>query len=522
MGFEKLASSAEFVEKSLPRFIIDLQQQLSHCENNDQLLTALASGFRELLPVTDRVSIVFLEPDKEWMRIYRVLPSQSNSLEPLSRVRVEGTPVGRVVSEGVGSVVADVRADPNITFGHASHDRIRSTLSVPIRVGGSVMGAINAGSATAGTCTQAMLTQLEEVVAVVGPTIYASEQVFARREHDISIRERSVRADEIAGDVPAGLVGYSDAFKSLLAAAHRAAQSDADILITGETGVGKTALARAMHAWSNRASECFSTVHIADLSSTIVESELFGHVRGAFTGALADRVGRFEAAHGGTIFLDEIGETQPPIQCKLLRVIQERCFERVGGSRTIEADVRVIAATSRDLHELMLRGEFREDLFYRLNVVPLHVPSLRDRSDDLKPLVESILARIKDGGGRQLSGDAWRRVRAYRWPGNIRELESVLRRAVILEDGEELQLHGFAEGTSSAASPGATPTMDSEWTTLDEHQRRYIEQVLHSCEGVIEGAGGAAQRLGMRPSTLRSRMDRLGVAGRHTRGKGMR
>lgn len=495
----KLANVVEPVGQGLPHAVVELQQRIAGCDTIGDLLATLADGLRGVLPVTDRVSIVFLEPDREWMRIYRVLPAQSEIPSPLPRVRVEGTPVGQVVREGTGRVVGDTRANPNITFGHASHDGIRSTVSAPIRIGGRVVGAINAGSSTPGACDEAMLHHLMEIAAIVGPAVFAAEQTFAA--HAPVARA----ADDEAPD----LVGKSAAFRSLIATARRAAKSDADVLITGETGVGKTAIARAMHGFSARRGGPFVTVHLADLSSTIVESELFGHERGAFTGALATRAGRFESAQGGTIFLDEVGETPPSIQAKLLRVIQDRCFERVGGTRTIRVNARIIAATSRDLRELSARGEFREDLFYRLNVVPLHVPPLRERGDDLELLVDAILDRSRgvDGRRRRLSRAAWQRLRAHAWPGNVRELESVLRRAAILEDTDELQLEGF-----SAICRGNAPAVADEWPTLDESQRRYIQRVLTRCGGVIEGADGAAQLLGVRPSTLRSRMARLGIS----------
>ena len=500
------------------RSLVELQRRISGCTDLGELLDELARGLGPLLPADDRVSIAFLEPDGEWMRIYRVLPRADDLPGRLPRVRVEGTPVGQVVRAGAGRVIEDVRADPNITFGHASRDRIRSTLSVPVWVGGRIMGAMNAGSTIAGACTEDMLGPLEDIATIVGPAIYAAEQVFLLMEE----RERIARAkaaleEEIAGDQPAGLVGASRQFRALLAAARLAARSDADVLVTGETGVGKTALARAMHRWSERRDGPFITVHLADLSPTIVESELFGHERGAFTGALAKRVGRFESARGGTIFLDEVAEAPLPVQAKLLRVIQDRCFERVGGGRTLEADVRIMAATSRDLRELVARREFREDLFFRLDVVPLRVPALRERTEDLELLVEQILGRL--GGAdrpRRLAPEAWRRLRAYHWPGNIRELESVLRRATILEATGELRLEGFPDPGSSQG-PAAR-----DWTTLEEHQRRYIIDVLELREGVIEGPDGAAQLLGMCPSTLRSRMKRLGISARPMRQKGQR
>ena len=480
--------------------LLELQRELSRCTDLSQLRAVLANELGSLMRVKDRVSIALLEPDGEWLRVHRILPVVDATSGALPRVRVEGTPVGQVAREGIARIVGDVRTDPNITFGHASHDGIRSTVSVPLRIDGRVVGAMNAGSRTVGVCDAEALARLEAIAAIVGPIFYAVEQ---------GLVAPPVRARQTE------LIGASAQFRSLIAAAQRTAHSDADVLITGETGVGKTALARALHAWSTRASAPFVTVHLNDLSATVVESELFGYERGAFTGASTARIGRFESARGGTIFLDEIGEAPLAIQTKLLRIIQDRCFERVGGVRTIDADVRIIAATSRDLREATRRGEFREDLYYRLSVVPLHVPPLRDRGDDLELLVTSILARVQGPTRRRsLSAAAWEKLRRYRWPGNIRELESVLRRAVILEEGTELELSDFAaEGKLPAAiaAPPA-PSLGERLLTLDEHERAYIEHVLEARRGVIEGANGAARTLGVPPSTLRSKMKRLGIS----------
>jgi formate hydrogenlyase transcriptional activator len=398
--------------------------------------------------------------------------------------------------------VSDVRSDPNIAFGHAAHDGIRSTISVPIRVGGAVVGAMNAGSRTPGACTPDMLSGLAEVAAVVGPALLAAEGAPARAGRTSPDERDGFDAE------PDGLVGRSAAFRAMLSAARRAARSDADVLVTGETGVGKTVLARAMHRWSARAAGPFVTVHLGDLAPTLVESELFGHERGAFTGADAGRVGRLESAHGGTIFFDEIGEAPLPIQSKLLRVVQDRRFERVGSLRTVELDVRIIAATSRDLRACVQRGEFREDLFYRLNVLSVDVPPLRARREDLEPLVASMLSRLDrvDGRARRLAPAAWQRLRGHSWPGNLRELESALRRAAILEDRDELWLDGLADRA------GGDRPADESWPTLDEHERRYIARVLEHVDGKIEGRAGAAELLGLRPSTLRSLMKRLGLS----------
>ena len=518
-----MASSTERAPAKAPRRgIADLQRRIYQCLDLGQLLSVLGETLGEVLPVTDRVSIALVEPDGEWLRVHRLLPPPAAEQKALPRVRIEGTPVGQVVQGGIGRVVADTRSDPNITFGQASHDGIRSTVSVPIRVDGRVVGAMNAGSKTPGACDAAMLRQLEEVAAVVGPAVLGAERAAGGRPRTA---EPAARIEE--RDRPAGLVGQSAVFRALLAAARRAARSNADVLITGETGVGKTALARAMHGWSARSGAPFITVHLADLTPTLIESELFGHERGAFTGASSARTGRFESAQGGTIFLDEVSETPLPIQAKLLRVIQDRSFERVGGGRTIQADVRIIAATSRDLRAASQRGEFREDLFYRLNVVPLCVPPLRERPDDLELLVAAVLAGIHpaDGAPQRIANDAWARMRAYSWPGNIRELESVLRRAAILEEGAELMLDGFPDPSQSGgadAADGPQPADEDGWPSLEEHERRYLARVLSRVGGVIEGTSGAAHLLGLHPSTLRSLMKRLGVSAQPARDKNRR
>ena len=488
-----LRDRAILAERELEDELLELAHEIATCTSVEKARAVLADRLVPLLPVQDRVSIVFLDPDGEWLRIHCIVPVTDRKG---ARVRVEGTPVGQVVRDGAGRVVDDVRADPNITFGHASHDGIRSTISVPVAIGGRVIGAMNAGSRTVGACTEDMLPRMARVAAVIGPAFHAVEH-----------RGRS-----------SDLLGVSAAFQALLAAARRTARSDADVLITGETGVGKTALARALHDGSARRSAPFVTVHLADLNPSLVESELFGYERGAFTGAAAGRAGRFESAEGGTIFLDEISEAPLAIQAKLLRVLQDRCFERVGSGRTIEADFRIIAATHRDLRTAFQRGEFREDLFYRLGVVQLHVPPLRARQGDVELLAESILARLSalEGRARSLSPSARARVRAYPWPGNIRELESVLRSATILEESDELTLDGLGASPVEAVAAEMEPT---SWPTLDEHERAYIERVLRSHDGVVEGARGAARVLGVPPSTLRSRMKRLGISAHRRKGR---
>jgi formate hydrogenlyase transcriptional activator len=304
-----------------------------------------------------------------------------------------------------------------------------------------------------------------------------------------------------------GIVGESDALRSVMHRVDQVAGTEASVLLCGETGTGKELIARAVHARSPRRDRAFVTVNCAALPATLIESELFGRERGAFTGALTSQAGRFELAHHGTVFLDEIGELPLELQPRLLRVVQERQVERLGSPRTVEVDVRVIAATNRDLGEEVRRGRFRRDLYYRLNVFPITMPALRERRSDIPALVRHLVERFGEQLGRRVDAippDVMRALETYDWPGNVRELENVVQRAMILSPGPVLSL-------GDAWVPTLEPVPIGESVTLLEVERRHIANVLQTSRWRIEGAGGAAQILGMKPSTLRSRMAKLGI-----------
>lgn len=491
--------------------ILQLQRRLADCHDLDELLVVLAEDLPQLVPVRDRASVAFVEPDAQNLRIHRVLPAVEDRPEALPRVAMNGTVVGAVASDGRARVVADVRDDDNLRFGRASHDGIRSTASVPVFVAGRIVGVMSIGSKEIGACDPGMLAELLEVAAVVGPAVFAAERAPRAAAHLDAARTAAPPRVWVAPPDGAEFVGRSTAMVTLLELARRAALSDATVLVTGETGVGKTMLARAIHGWSARRNGPFTTVHIADLPGTLVESELFGHERGAFSGASQRRTGRFESAHNGTLFLDEVGEAPLAVQSKLLRVTQDGCFERVGGSTTVRTDVRIIAATHRDLHEAVARGDFRRDLLYRLEILSLHIPALRERPQDLEPLAQSILARLAQTHRRSLhlSPAAWSRLHAHAWPGNVRELESVLIRAALLEGRDQLELSGL--DSPPAPRRGAEIAPADDWPSRDENERRYLLRVLQQTEGRIEGPHGASRLLGMKPSTLRSRIKRLGL-----------
>jgi PAS domain S-box-containing protein len=316
------------------------------------------------------------------------------------------------------------------------------------------------------------------------------------------------------------IVGHSHALGEVLEQVRLVAGTDSSVLILGETGTGKELIARAVHAHSQRHNRPLIKVNCAALPSGLIESELFGHEKGAFTGASERRIGRFELAHGGTLFLDEIGELPPEVQVKLLRVLQEKEFERVGGTKTLRVDVRVIAATNRDLTKAVAEGKFRPDLYYRLNVFPIALPPLRERPEDIALLVHYFVARYAAKIGRRITRvpqAVMHRLTGYAWPGNVRELENVIERAVILSPGPELVL-----GPEVLAVPGSSSAVDvtaqagppegaAEMLPLDQAERTHILSALRRTGWRIEGPRGAARLLAIHPNTLRSRMKKLSI-----------
>jgi formate hydrogenlyase transcriptional activator len=338
-----------------------------------------------------------------------------------------------------------------------------------------------------------------------------TERVLAEQERNRLQQQNEYLREEIEsfGEI----VGGSRALRDVLGTVRQVAPTDSTVLILGETGSGKELVARAVHNFSQRRERPLIKLNCSALPTGLVESELFGHEKGAFTGATDRRVGRFELADGGTIFLDEVGELPLEAQAKLLRVLQEREFERVGGTRTIRVDVRVVAATNRDLAQAVADGKFRQDLYYRLHVFPVRLPPLRERVEDIPLLVHYFVDRFAAKIGRTITHvapDVMARLTAYAWPGNVRELENVIERAVILATGPELTiapeaLPVLAAPPASAAAPASGPG------ALREVERQHIVAVLKQTGWRVDGPHGAARILNMHPSTLRSRMQKLGI-----------
>ena len=349
-----------------------------------------------------------------------------------------------------------------------------------------------------------------------------TEEVVAQQEREKALREVTQLKERLAAEGQylreelkadhnfEDIVGSSSELLTTLQQLDRVAETNATVLLLGETGTGKELLARATHARSKRSKRPLIKVDCTTLPPGLIESELFGHEKGAFTGAHQSQVGRFELAHRGTIFLDEVGELPLELQSKLLRVVQEGELERLGGKGVKKVDVRVIAATNRNLRDEVRAGRFREDLYYRLNVFPVEIPPLRDRREDIPALAMSFLTQRSRALGKQVEripAQTMDALIAYDWPGNIRELQNMIERAIILSPGPELLLTEPLE----PRKPRPQTASGVLRRDLDELERRRIVDALQASEWKIKGEGNAASRLGLKPSTLRSRMKRLGI-----------
>jgi formate hydrogenlyase transcriptional activator len=362
---------------------------------------------------------------------------------------------------------------------------------------------------------------LELLLTLVPQIRLAIQNVLAFEQIDLLRtqleRERTYLIDEINTTAAARLddfVGGSAVMQQVYTRLAQVAPTATTVLIEGETGTGKELVARALHNLSPRAERALIKLNCAALPAQLIESELFGHEKGAFTGAHDRRIGKFELADGGTIFLDEVGELPLDLQAKLLRVLQEKEFERIGGRRVISANVRVIAATNRVLEEEVAAGRFRADLYYRLNVFPIRLPALRERPEDIEPLMRHFLERFTKQMGKPVRGLRERDLRAmqqYSWPGNVRELEHVLEQAVIVSQGPFLEFAGFSAVAQAAQTPMATPDAGGPIKTLKDQERDHIMAALRRTGGRVSGPTGAAVLLDINPKTLEARMKKLGI-----------
>jgi formate hydrogenlyase transcriptional activator len=393
-----------------------------------------------------------------------------------------------------------------------------SLVSFPLVFEGESLGTLDIAHPPADGLLDCCFEVARQVAHLVAIALHNSLMVDeVQRLNRLLGRENALLKEEIRQIKRDGrYVAESPSMRAVVERVRLAAPSTTTVLIRGETGTGKEGLARMVHEFSPRFNAPFLAVNLGALPEGLVESELFGHEKGAFTGAVRRRPGRFEQADGGTIFLDEVGDAPPSVQVRLLRVLQERVIERVGGTEPVKVDVRVVAATNRDLEDAVARGTFRADLYYRLAVFPVELPPLRDRREELRPLATHFLARHAAAMHRRpprVGEDVWRALEAYSWPGNVRELENFLQRALILSPGSELSL---PELPAAPARPAAALLAAAEAApgTWEEEVRALIERALSHAGGRVYGPNGAAALLGLKPTTLQGKMKKYGIAPR--------
>jgi formate hydrogenlyase transcriptional activator len=374
-----------------------------------------------------------------------------------------------------------------------------------------VWGALNVSSEKDEAFGPSEVEYLEQVARLIGAALrnanaYREIEVLKNR---LAQEKRYLESELRGATPPEGIIGSSAALKRVLDHAAIVADTDSTVLITGETGTGKELVARAIHSMSGRKDRNFIKLNCAAIPMGLLESELFGHEKGAFTGAISQKLGRLELADKGTLLLDEIGEIPLELQPKLLRVLQDREFERLGGTKTIKVDVRLIASTNRNLAQAVEEKEFRSDLFYRLHVFPLHVPALRDRKEDIPALMQYFLEKSSARMRKHISTIPDEIVHAmmnWKWPGNIRELENFIERSVILSEGPRLNA---PLGELHEESAPAEPAQDG---TLRGKEREHIVEILRQTRGALSGPEGAAARLGLKRTTLQYKMQRLGIS----------
>jgi formate hydrogenlyase transcriptional activator len=494
------------------RTVLDINNAIVTKLTRDELLAAVSDALARVITF-DRLALSLYEPKENCLSILSYAgPYQRDDYTPIGRrLKLDDSPAGLAFTTRKPVLRRDLERErltssEERAYGHG----FRSICAVPLVVRGLSIGGITVGSLAPEQYSEADADFLMEVagqIAIAVDNMRAHEEVEslkARFEAEAVYLQEEIKTEHNFEEI----IGQSAPIRRLLKKLEQVAPTDATVLIHGETGTGKELLARAVHDRSRRKNRPLVKVNCGSIPSGLVESELFGHERGAFTGATQQRIGRFELANGGTIFLDEVTELPLDTQVKLLRVLQEGEFERVGSSRTMKVDVRVIAATNRNVQEVVRSGVFRSDLFYRLNVFPLEVPALRERREDIPLLVNFFLSRFGKNLGKEVRGVSQKSMESlsnYAWPGNIRELQNVIERAVVLAKGPIVQID------DSMLRADETVEDSSFIDNLENVERQHIVRALTETRWVIHGKKGAAEILGINPSTLRSRMDKLGI-----------
>jgi len=511
LNFEKAASLQQELagERDRLRLLLQVNNAVVAHLDTGSLFHAISGCLRQTLGV-EMATLTLWDGESQQLRRQALDFEGSHRIsKEHSLISIQGTLPGLAFSSG--KPCATTRKDTALVsypFARELFDQgYCFAYSVPLKSGDRVLGTLNVASRRENIACEELdlLTQVAGQIAIALANAQAYDQIEelnARLTEENLYLQDEIRSNYFFEEI----VGSSAAILSVLRQVETVAPSDSTVLISGETGTGKELVARAIHNLSARRQNAFVKANCAAIPTGLLEGELFGHEKGAFTGAIAQRIGRFELAHRGTIFLDEIGDIPLELQPKLLRVLQEREFERLGSSRTIRADVRLVAATNLDLLRMVEEKKFRADLYYRLNVFPVVVPPLRERPEDIPLLVSYFTRQFAARMGKEIStipSQSMEALKRYSWPGNIRELQNLVERAVIASAGPSLKLP--LEVLRAAHKPARTPG------TLEEVERGHIMEVLKETGWVLAGRNGAAARLGLKRPTLQLRMKKLGI-----------
>ena len=492
------------------RVLLDINNAIITKLTREELFHAICEAVGRVFPF-DRVALTLYETELDVLRLVAFEgPFRSNYFSVGLALDPEDSHVGWAFLHQRPLLRRDLEAERQFSAEHrAFADGIRSMCALPLIVRGKSIGAINVASRTRFQYSETDAEFLQEVanqIAIAIDNMKSYEEIMALKakvEAENVYLQEEIKTEYNFEEI----VGQSAPIRQLLRKVAQVAPTETTMLIQGETGTGKELLARAIHNLSPRKDRTLVKVNCGAIPTGLVESELFGHEKGAFTGATQRRVGRFELANGGTIFLDEVTELPLETQVKLLRVLQEGEFERVGSSQTLKVDVRIIAATNRDPKEVVKNGSLRSDLFYRLSVFPLEVPPLRERKSDIPLLVNFFLSKFAKKLGKEIQGVSQRAMESlvnYGWPGNIRELQNVIERAVVVAEGSIVRIDESMLRVDTRSQASGLPT-------LEDMERAHIVRALIETKWVIHGTQGAASILGINPSTLRSRIQKLGI-----------
>src|SRR6266852_52675 len=491
------------------KLLLDLTNALVSNLDCRDLLRKVSASIRQVMRC-DTVGVWL--PDVEQVHLRQLaldFPESRGFVREDLLHSVEGSVLGEVFKTGkplvVGAMSEEIAPEESP---EARAEALESGCAVPLISRGRTLGVLTLGSRVEDSITP---DDVDFLMRAAGQIAIAIENALAYREiaelKDKLAQEKLYLEDEIRGEMDfEGIVGQSSGLRHVLKLVETVAPSDSTVLLLGETGTGKELIARAIHERSRRKERTFVKLNCAAIPSGLLESELFGHERGAFTGAIAQKTGRFELADQGTLFLDEVGDIPIEIQPKLLRALLEREFERLGSNRTRQVDVRLVAATNRDLEKMMEDREFRSDLYYRLNVFPIRIPPLRERPDDIPLLVRYFAqkySRLMQKQIESIPAAALRRLSSWHWPGNIRELENFIERSVILTHGTTLQAPIAELSNNGRTTPVAG--------TREANERDEAVRVLKITNGRVAGPNGAAARMGIKRTTLISRMKKLGI-----------